>query len=202
MISVLIIEDHLLVRNGLRQVLDQEYRGVTVTEARTAAEGAALLAKRKWSLITLDLTLPDGNGFALLASARATCAGCPILVVSMHADDLYADRARQAGAAGYVCKTAGRSELVKAIAAVLAGGEYFKTPASSSAIRRGRHESLSEQEYKVLLATAAGKRPIEIARELDLSIKTVSTYKKRLLVKMGLKSTTDIVRYVLENGLS
>ena len=204
-LKVLIVDDHLLVRNGLKQVLSEEYRGVVFGEARTADEALAQLAKPPWDLVVIDISMPGKDGFYVLQETLLRRPGTRVLMLSIHADPPYAARALQMGASGYVCKDAGRSDLVKAVKNVLAGNRHF-----DESVRRevrsptsvALHADLSAQEYKVLLALAAGRRSGEVAAELNLSAKTVSTYKRRVLNKLRVGSTADLVRYVIDNKLS
>ena len=204
-LSILIVDDHLLVRQGLKQLLAHEFRDVAFGEARTAEEALAQIKARPWRLVILDIGLPDQDGFFVLREIRAHRPETVTLVLSMNPDSLYALRSLQLGAAGYVSKSSGRSDLLKAIRTVLDGKQYF-----SEAIRKGvenprsvsPHTDLSAQECKVMLAIAAGKRTSEIAAEFGVSDKTISTYKRRTLNKLGLKTTSDLVRYVIENNLS
>jgi DNA-binding NarL/FixJ family response regulator len=155
--------------------------------------------------VILDIGLPDKDGFFVLQEIRTHRPETVTLMLSMNPDSLYALRSLQLGAAGYVSKSSSRSDLVKAIRTVLDGKQYF-----SESIRQGvdnprsvaPHTDLSAQECKVMLAIAVGKRAGEIAAELGVSDKTISTYKRRVLNKLGLKSTSDLVRYVIENKLS
>jgi len=205
---VLIVDDHLLVRNGLKQVLAEEYRSVVFGEARTADEALAHVAKQPWDLVVLDIGIPGKDGFYVLQQTLLLRPATRVLMLSIHADPRYVARARQMGASGYVCKDAGRSDLVKAIQKVRAGKNAFDgslpphsgAPNSAAPTTTG-HASLSAREYKVLLAFAAGKRTGEIAAELSLSVKTVSTYKRRILDKLHLRSTADLVRYVIDHRL-
>ena len=201
---VLIVDDHLLVRNGLKQVLTEEYRSITFGEARTADEALAHVSKQPWDLIVLDIGIPGKDGFYVLHEILQRRPRTRVLMLSIHADPLYAVRARQIGALGYVCNDAGRSDLVKAFKNVLAGTAHYDAslPPRSAVPPAVDHASLSAREYKVLLAFAAGKRTGEIAAELNLNIKTVSTYKRRLLDKLRLRSTADLVRYVIDHQLS
>jgi DNA-binding NarL/FixJ family response regulator len=204
-LSILIVDDHLLVRQGLKQLLAHEFRDVAFGEVRTAEEALAQIKARPWRLVILDIGLPDQDGFFVLREIRAHRPETVTLVLSMNPDSLYALRSLQLGAAGYVSKSSGRSDLLKAIRTVLDGKQYF-----SEAIRKGvedprsvsPHTDLSAQECKVMLAIAAGKRTSEIAAEFGVSDKTISTYKRRTLNKLGLKTTSDLVRYVIENNLS
>lgn len=201
---VLIVDDHLLIRNGLKQVFTEEYRSVVFGEARTADEALAQVTKQPWDLVVLDIGLPGKDGFYVLREILRRRPRTRVLMLSIQADSLYAARARQVGASGYVCKDAGRSDLVKAFRNVIAGKAHFNAslPPNWAAPATTGHEGLSEREYKVLLAFAAGKRTGEIAAELSLSSKTVSTYKRRILDKLNLKSTADLVHYVIDHRLS
>jgi DNA-binding NarL/FixJ family response regulator len=202
--KVLIVDDHLLVRNGLKQVLSEEYRDIVFGEARTADEALAQLAKPAWDLVILDIGIPGKDGFYVLQEILLRRPQTRVLMLSIHAEPPYATCALQMGAAGYLCKDAGRSDLVKAVKNALARKMHF-----DESVRRevggpapgALHASLSAQEYKVLLSVAAGRRNGEVAAELKLSAKTVSTYKRRILNKLCIKSTADLVRYVIEHKL-
>ena len=153
----------------------------------------------------LDISLHDGEGFSVL---RESCAHRPqaaVLMLSLHADSLYAARSLQLGAMGYISKSSGRSELLKAVRSVLDGRKYYSQSVWREGDRAGSvplHANLSVQECKVLLALAEGRRISEVAGDLKLSPKTVSTYKRRLLDKLALQSTADLVRYVIDHKLS
>jgi DNA-binding NarL/FixJ family response regulator len=204
-LAILIVDDHQLVRQGLRQVLSHEFRDIVLAEAGTAEEALDRVKSRPWRLVILDVSLPDGDGFSVLREIRALGRQTAVLMLSMHTDSLYASRSLQLGATGYVSKSSSRSDLLKAVRSVLEGKQHFGKSTClgvDSPRSAARHEGLSAQECKVLLAVAAGRRTGEIAAGLDLSAKTVSTYKRRLLNKLGLKSTADLVRYVIEQKLS
>ena len=205
-LSILIVDDHLLVRLGLKQVLGQEFRDVVFGEAETAEEALTQIKAQPWHLVILDVSLPDDDdGFSVLRDVCARRPEATVLVLGMHPDSQYAARALQLGASGYISKNSGRSDLLKAVGNVLDGKKHF-----SESVRReahsqssaARHADLSAQEYKVLLALAAGRRTGEVAAELNVGAKTVSTYKSRILNKLGLKSTAGLVRYVIEHKLS
>ncbi len=204
-LSILIVDDHLLVREGLKQLLSHEYRDLAFGEARTSEEALARIKAQPWRLVILDIGLPDQDGFFVLKEIRTLRPEAAVLMLSMHPDSLYTARSLRLGAAGYVSKSSSRSTLLKAVKSVLEGKTYF-----SESIRRGGdnprsgalHENLSTQEFKVLLAVAAGRRTIAIAAELSLSHKTVSTYKRRVLNKLGATSTADLVRYVIDHKLA
>lgn len=202
--SVLIVDDHVLARQGLKQLLSQEYRGLVFGEAKNSNEAAVRLARQHWDIVVLEIAIPGKDGFYVLQEIRRRHPSTPVLVLSMHADSQYAVRCRQLGASGYVCKNAGRVDLLKAFKAVLAGKKYFKDlPPPGTAVETAPgHVGLSAREYAVMLAFAAGKRPGEIAADLNLSAKTISTYKRRVLDKLELHSTAELVRYVIDHGLS
>ena len=205
-LSILIVDDHLLIRLGLKQVLGHEFRDAVFGEAETAEEVLARIKAQPWHLVILDVSLPDDDdGFSVLREICARRPQAAVLVLGMHPDSEYAARCLQLGAAGYISKSSGRSDLLKAVGDVLDGKKHF-----SESVRRearsqrsaGLHADLSAQEYKVLLALAAGRRTGEVAAELNLSAKTVSTYKRRVLNKLGLESTAGLVRYVIDHRLS
>jgi two-component system invasion response regulator UvrY len=200
---VLIADNHLLMRSGLKQVLSEEYRDVVFGEARTAAEALDQVASQPWDLVVLDIGIPGTDGFQVLGETLLRRPATRVLMLNIHANPVHAERARQLGACGYICKDAVRSELVKAFRNVLAGKAHFdeSLPAISATPTVG-HEVLSAREYKVLLAFAAGKQASRIAAELGLNVKTVSTYKSRILNKLHLKSTADLVHYVIDRRLS
>jgi two-component system, NarL family, invasion response regulator UvrY len=202
--SVLIIDDHLLLRQGLKQMLNQEYRGLVFGDAKSSDEARTHLARQPWDLVVLDITIPGDDGFIVLREIRQRHPATPVLVLSMHSDPQYAVRAHAMGASGYICKSAGRADLLKAFSSVLAGRKHFgELPLASPANEASPpHTVLSARERRVILALAAGKRTGEIANELKLSSKTVSTYKRRVLNKLHLRSTADMVRYVIDNRLS
>ena len=204
-LSILIVDDHLLVREGLKHILSNEYRNVVFGEAKTAEEALAQIKAQPWRLVLLDVILPDGDGFSVLREICAYRPQAKVLMLSMRADSPYAARSLQLGAAGYISKNSGRSDLLNAVSGVLDGKELF----SESILQRvdkprstALYVNLSAQERKVLLTVAAGMRTGEIAAEFNLSAKTVSTYKRRIFNKLGLKSTADLVRYVIDHKLS
>jgi DNA-binding NarL/FixJ family response regulator len=204
-LSVLIVDDHLLLRQGLKQVLSHEFRDLVFGEAKSAEEALAQIHARSWRLVILDIGLPDQDGFLVLREIRADRPEVAVLMLSMHDDSLYAARSLELGAAGFISKSSGRATLLKAVRTVLDGKQHF-----SESVRRAadnprsfaHHATLSAQEFKILLATAAGKRTGQIAAESNLSAKTVSTYKRRVLNKLGLTSTSDLVRYVIAQELA
>ncbi|HET7434414.1 MAG TPA: response regulator transcription factor [Thermoanaerobaculia bacterium] len=208
MITVLISDDHDIVREGVKQIVRETDDIAVGGEARTAAETLDRLRAGHWDLVILDLNLPDRPGLDVLAQIKASYPALPVLILSMHQQVTYASRALKAGAAGYLSKDSAREHLVQAIRKVV-HGERFLTPALAETLAfdlvatngRKRHEQLSDREFQILCMIAAGKPPRAIAAELHVSVKTVGTYRARLLEKMGLKNNAELVQYAMENQL-
>lgn len=204
-VSILLIDDRLLVREGLKQVLRREYVHVSFGEARTTEEALARIKAQPWRLVILDISHLNDDGLFVLREIRARRPQTGVLLLGTQADSLYGTRALQLGAAGYLSQNFGRSDLLKAVRNVLEGKKHFAESilrGADSPASGGVRASLSAQECRVLLALAAGRRTREIAAELNLSDKTVSTYKQRGFNKLGIKSTVELVRYEMEHKLS
>lgn len=208
MITVLIADDHDIVREGLRQIVSETDDIVVGGEARSGAEAIDLVRSRPWDVVILDLNLPDRPGLDVLAQIRLSAPRIPVLILSMHREPSYASRALHAGAAGYVSKDSARDHLVNAIRR-LAQGKRFITPALAETLAfdlldssgEQGHEQLSDREFQIFCMIAAGKPPREIAAELNVSVKTVGTHRARLLQKMGLRNNAEIVQYAIEHRL-
>ena len=205
-LSILIVDDHLLIRLGLKQMLGHEFRNVVFGEVETAAQALAQIKAQPWRLVILDVSLPDDeDALSVLREVRARRPQTAVLVLGAGSPSQDATRCLQLGASGYISKSSGRSDLLKAVADVLDGKKHFSESVRREARSLGPaalHADLSAQEYKVLLALAAGRRTGEVASDLNLSAKTVSTYKRRILNKLGLESTASLVRYVIDHKLS
>jgi two-component system, NarL family, invasion response regulator UvrY len=209
-ISILICDDHPVVRRGLKEILASGCSVKCVGEASTAQEALKQAQQRRWDVILLDITLPGMGGLETLKQLKRDQPRLPVLMVSMHPEDQYAVRTLRAGASGYLTKETVPDELVKAVHCVLRGRKYVTPHVAEQLIHeienpssdRQAHEVLSDREYQVTCLIAAGKTVKEIARNLSLSVKTVSTYRTRSLEKLGGKSTADIVRYAIEHGLT
>jgi DNA-binding NarL/FixJ family response regulator len=207
-LRVLIIDDHTIVRRGLRALLSDEFRGAAFGEASNARQALEQLRKNRWDVALLDITLPGKSGLDLLKELKAEWPGIPVLVLSGHTEDQLAVRVLRAGAGGYVTKESAPEELAKAIRKVLAGGRYV-SPALAEKLASGvkqdltrpPHDALSDREYDVMSRIGLGKTVTEIAEELSLSAKTISTYRTRVLEKLGVKNSAEIVQYALRNGL-
>jgi two-component system, NarL family, invasion response regulator UvrY len=208
MTRILIVDDHAIVRRGLRELLSDVFHGAAFGEASDAREALEQLRKKEWDIALLDISLPGKSGLDLLKDLKAGWPGLPVLVVSAHPEDQFAVRALKAGAGGYMTKESAPEELAKAIRKILAGGRYV-SPVLAEKLAMGvtkdltytPHEALSDREYEVMSRIAAGKTVTEIAEELSLSAKTISTYRTRVLEKLGVKNSAEIVQYALRNGL-
>jgi len=202
--SVLIVDNNVLARLGLKNLLSQEYRGLVFGEARSGEEAAALLASRRWDVALIEVLIPGQDGFQLLRQIRLSYPATRVLMLSPYADPQYALRARQLEASGYVGKNSSRTGLLKAFHRVLAGKKHFADPLDGQEVAGAMpvYPVLSTRECDIFVACVAGKRIGEIAAELNLSIKTVSTYKRRVLDKLNLQSTSDVVRYAIDHQIS
>ncbi len=205
---VLIVDDHAIVRRGLRALLTDEFLGAAFGEASDARQALVQLRTQTWDVALLDITLPGKSGLDLLKELKAEWPALPVLVLSGHTEDQFAVRVLKAGAGGYMTKESAPEELAKAIRKILAGGRYV-SPALAEKLAMGvkkdltrtPHETLSDREYDVMSRIASGKTVTEIAEELSLSAKTISTYRARVLEKLGVKNSAEIVQYAIRNGL-
>lgn len=207
MIRVMIADDHQLVRDGLKQILLAAPGIEVVAEAADgdlALEGARRSAP---DVALLDMSMPGLSGIDLIRRLRLACPDVRILVLSMHGERQYAARALKAGASGYLTKDSAGEQLVTALRKVATGGIYLTDAAAASLLQEPNaasaapHERLSDREFEVLRLLATGRGPTEIAEQLHLSVKTVSTHKTRILEKMSLDNAADLVRYAIEHGL-
>jgi len=209
MIRILIADDHPFVRRGVKQVLTDEFPGVVIGEASTAPELLELAGKHPWNLVVLDLTMPGRDGLDALHELKSRCPDTPVLVLSMHPEDQFAVRVLRAGAAGYLTKESIPEELVQAVRKILTDGKYIRPSVAdllATQLQQGDanqppHARLSDREFQVLGLIAHGKSVTHIAEELSLSVKSVSTYRARIVEKLHLKSTADLTRYALEHRL-
>jgi DNA-binding NarL/FixJ family response regulator len=207
---ILLVDDHAVVRRGLRELLGEEFPSAEFGEAASGAEALAQIARRAWGLVILDLSLPGRDGLDILKQALALRPGGPVMILSVHGEDQYAIRALRAGAAGYVTKETAPEDLTAAVRKILQGGRYVsprlaEKMAASLAARDGTtqlpHEGLSDRELEVLRLLAVGRSVKEIGAELSLSEKTISTYRTRIIAKMCLRSNAELMRYALRAGL-
>jgi DNA-binding NarL/FixJ family response regulator len=203
MLSILIVDDHPVVRQRLRQMLIEEFQEVIIAEAGDGVEAIVQVRNQNWDVVILDIGIPGMSGLELLKELKEVRPDTRVLVLTMYPEQQYATRFLRAGAAGYTTKDRARPELVNAIRVVLSGERYVSPNLS---LRMGArperpHEALSDRELKVMLGLAGGKRLTDIAQEMNLSIKTVSTYKRRILDKMHMTVNAELTRYAIEHGL-
>ena len=208
MTKILIADDHPVVRAGLKELLSGAFGKLTFTEAKTAQETIEMASKEEWSLVILDVSMPGRSGIDILSDLKRAQPKLPALVLSMHPEEQFARRALKAGASAYMTKETVPEELVKAVRKVLAGGRYVSAALAeklASDLREGTnltpHEILSDREFQILQMIASGKTVTNIAEELALSVKTVSTYRARVLEKTGMRNNAELIRYAIENHL-
>jgi len=208
MIRVLIIDNHAVVRKGVLQILGDEQDMVLAGEAATGQEAILSSRDSSFNVLVLELALPDVSGLEVLKHIHGRDSNARVLVFTGYPEEQYAIRALQAGAAGYLTKDCPPEELVKAIRKVASGGQYVTLSQAEQLVARLRsgdgrpaHENLSDREYQVMCLLAAGKSVSQAAESLMLSIKSISTYRARILEKLKLRTTTEIVRYALLNNL-
>ncbi len=201
---ILIIDDHEVVRAGLRRIIEDQTESALFGEAGTPSEAVKLARAEEWDLVILDLSLDGKSGLELLKELKQIRLRLPVLILSMHSEEQYARRAFKTGAAGFVTKGSPKAELVKAINKVMMGGRYVSSALAEKLafdLERGTdhplHESLSNREFEVMCLIASGKTVSEIARLLSLSDKTISTYRTRVLEKMGMKTNAELTRYAI-----
>lgn len=206
--KVLIADDHAVVRYGLREILQEEFSECEISEARNGHEAIERIREGGLDIVLLDITMPGKNGLDVLSEMKRFRPKIPVLVLSMHPEDQYALRALKAGAVGYLTKETAPDELIKAIKTVFQGDKYISTSLAerlASLVQRGvsgpLHESLSDREYQVMRSIASGKTVSQIAKDLSLSVKTISTYRTRIMEKTGMKTNAELTRYALEMGL-
>ena len=209
---VLIADDDAYVRRGLREIILEEYGDAEIAEARMAREAISLVRESGratfWDVVVLDINMPGGSGIEVLKELKKDYRKLPVLILSGYSEDEYAVRTLKAGASGYLTKETAPEELIAAIKKVLAGGKYVSTSlAEKLAVSLEDnenslpHETLSDREYQIMRMIASGKKVGQIAKELSLSIKTVSTYRARILEKMRMNTNAQLTFYAIKNGL-
>jgi DNA-binding NarL/FixJ family response regulator len=208
MTRVLLVDDHAVVRRGVRDILTEALGKVSFGEAGKPSEALEKLQKETWDVVVLDISLPGRGGVDALRDMKRLRPAVPVLVLSMHAEEHYALRALRAGAAGYVNKEGAAEELAGAVRKVLMGGTHVSARLAETLAKglrddssRPAHDRLSDRELEVMRGIAAGKTVKEIGAGLALSEKTISTYRTRLLEKMQMHSNAELVQYALREGL-
>src|SRR5215467_5930729 len=208
MIRILIADDHPVVRRGLKETLSETFPQVTFGEATTAEDTVKQVDKQNWDVVILDISMPGKSGLDILDDLHRMRPRLPILLLSTHPEGQFARRALKSGAAGYLTKDSVSTELTEAVRRVRAGGRYVSASLAESLafdLRRGAdvpiHELLSNREFQVLRMIATGMTVKQIADEIALSVKTISTYRARILTKTGLKTNADLIRYALQTQI-
>jgi DNA-binding NarL/FixJ family response regulator len=208
MIKILIADDHAVVIRGIKQILSEEADMQVLGEASNANEIFEKLYKEEWDVLILDITMPGKSGLDSLIEIKQKKPDLAILILSMHPEEEIAIRALKTGASGYLNKDSVPGELIRAIRKVAAGGKYITSNLAETILMNMQkesdkplHEGLSEREFQVLCLLASGHSLSKIAEELSLSIKTISTYRSRILEKMNLKTNVDLTHYAIKNKL-
>ena len=208
MLRILIADDHAIVRHGLKQILAEEFDQAVIHETGTGQGVLDTVKSAELDVVILDLNLPDKPGLDVLKEVKALHPPLPVVILSFHPEEQYALRALKAGASGYLTKESAPEELISALRKILAGGTYVSATLAehlagtlSGEAPGQTYHSLSDRELQVLCLIARGKTVAEIADNLSLSIKTVSTYRARLLEKLRLDTTAELIRYALDNRL-
>jgi DNA-binding NarL/FixJ family response regulator len=208
MSKILVVDDHPLVRKGIAEVLAEELNSSVIGEASNSAEAMNAVWNDTWDLVLLDISLPGRGGLELLSEIRTARPKLPVLILSAHPENQFATRVLKAGASGYLTKASPSHILLGAVRQILAGGKFISQAAAellamelNTDSSRPVHQQLSDREYDVMIRIARGQSVSEIGDTLSLSVKTVSTYRARVLQKMGLKSNADLIHYALRNSL-
>jgi two-component system invasion response regulator UvrY len=208
MIRILIADDHAIVRAGLKQFIADQLDMEVAGEAATGAETIALVRTQEFDIVLLDISMPDKNGIDTLKTIKHVKPDLPVLILSAHAEEQYAVNLLRAGASGYINKETASTQLVGAVRTAVQGRKYV-SPTLAQVLAEGisgngdepLHGSLSQREFQIFCKLAGGQAVSQIAEELHLSVKTVSTYRTRVLEKMGMKSNADLTYYAVKNGL-
>ncbi len=206
---VLLVDDHAVVRTGLKQILQEAIFDLEIAEATDGSEAIIMVQQGSWDALILDISLPGGaSGLDVLKRIRAEWKNLPILVLSMHPEEQYGVRVLKAGACGYLTKACAPEKLVKALEQVLKGGRYVSSTLAEKLVLELEnkmvdepHQVLTDREYQVLRMIASGQTVSSIACELSLSAKTISTHRSRILAKMHMKNSAELTYYAVSKGL-
>jgi two-component system, NarL family, invasion response regulator UvrY len=206
MMRILLVDDHPVVRHGIRTILTERLKGAVVGEAGDADSALSQVRSTDWDLVVADISLPGMNGLDLIKELRRLYPTLPTVVVSMHPASQFARRALAAGAAGYLTKDSTPEEFIAAIEEARRGRRYVGPEGAeggrwSAGAAGTPHDSLSDREYQVLRMLGSGQTVSDIARDLSLSVKTISTYRMRVLEKLGMRTNAELMRYAIENSL-
>jgi len=210
-IRILLVDDHVVVRSGMKQMLAENFDGLEIGEASDAREALEQIRHETWDVVILDIRLPGRSGVEVLQQVKTTNPGLPVLILSTYPESQYAVRLIRAGAAGYLNKDADEEEICKAVRQAAAGRKYIS--AEVGELLAGQfdkaadsdvppHELLSDREYQVFLELASGSRPVDIALKYKISAKTVATHRSRILEKMGMSNNAELTLYAYRRNLS
>ncbi len=206
--KILIVDDHAVIHHGLRRILADEFEEATFGEARHSQEALDLVCRETWDVVVLDMGLPGRGGLDVLKQIRAEHPKLPVIIFSMHPEEQFAIRALKAGASGYLVKESAPDQMVLAIRKVLSGGRYISVALGEKLAAEVAGDTslepceiLSDREFEILRMIASGKSTTAIADQLSLSVKTVSTYRTRILEKLQLKTGSELIRYAVDHGL-
>jgi two-component system, NarL family, invasion response regulator UvrY len=207
-IKVLVADDHAIVRRGLRQILAETADVIVGGEAATGDEVLQLVRDQRWSVVILDISLPRGNGLELLTTIRREKPETPVLILTVHPEEQYAVRCIKAGAAGFLNKESAPEQLIEAVRKIAGGGRYVTTELAETlasvlagASPGAPHERLSDREFEIFKMLGSGRTVSQIAQQLALSVKTVSTHRARILKKMSLQTNAELTHYAMRNHL-
>ena len=205
MINIIIVDDHLILREGIKRIIDDTLDIKIVAEASSGPEAMNLILTNKYDLVLLDISMPGQNGLQTLKLIKKYNNKIPVLMLSMHSEEQYAMRSIKAGASGYITKDTASSQLVKAIRKINKGRKFISKEVAELLTtdlyhnnEKNPHEYLSDREFEILKLIANGKTTKTISIELSISPKTVSTFRSRILKKLNMKNNSDIIRYVLD----
>ena len=209
MIEIILVDDHAIVREGIRRIID-DTPGITIFSEASTGEGALeLIKKKKYDLVILDISMPGKNGLQTLKEIKKYNEKLPVLMLSMHAEEQYAMRAIKAGASGYLTKESASDQLVSAIRKIHDGRKYISAGVAELLVtdiyhddEKHPHEYLSDREFEIFKLIIRGNSAKIIAANLSISDKTVSTYRSRIMKKMDMHSTADLIHYAIENNIS
>ena len=204
--NILIADDHELVRSGLARIVSEEFPSATICEVANGTQAEKMGRSQKWDLIISDMSMPDKTGLDVLKQLRSEGIKIPILILSIHPENQYALRVLKVGGNGYITKDCPRPEFINAIRVILSGKKYISQSVAETLASRydddlgkEKHELISDRELQVLKLIASGKTVSEIAKELSLSVATISTYRSRLLEKMNMKNNAELTLYAINN---
>ena len=208
MIKALIADDHAVVRRGMKEVLEESGQILVKGEAANAREVLERVRKEAWDVVVLDINLPGRSGLELLEDLKRERPKLPVLILTIYSEEQYALRALRAGAAGYLTKEAAPEKLVEAVNKVVQGGRYVSPSLAErlasmvqAGFEKAPHERLSDREFQVFRLLSAGKTVTQIAGTMNLSVKTISTYRTRVLEKLGMSTNAELTQYAIHNGL-